>query len=162
MARFRVVLVAIAAFSLAVATGWWAGGEPTRYQATVIDVIDGDTIVVDFANATTVTVRILGIDTPETKHPEMGVECFGPEASDYAKRRLMNAHVRIEFDRERTDKYGRTLAHVYRDGSRFSDELLAAGLAEWFVLPPNGRYSRTQLQLELVARARDVGMWGAC
>lgn len=151
-----------AAFSVAAAVGWWAGGEPAKFSATVVEVIDGDTIVVQFADANVATVRILGVDTPETKHPEVGVECFGPEASAYAQSRLAGRAVRVEFDREIRDKYGRLLAHVWIDGSRFGDELLRNGLAEWFVLPPNGLYARAQLHLELSARAGRVGMWNAC
>jgi micrococcal nuclease len=162
MARVRAVLVAGAAFCMAAAVGWWSGGEPADYVATIVEVIDGDTVVARFADGHTATVRILGVDTPETKHPTVGVECFGPEASAYTTSRLTGRGVRVELDREVHDKYGRLLAHIWLDGHRISDELLRRGLAEWLVLPPNGRYAREQLLLELNARAGGVGMWSAC
>ncbi len=161
MARSWVVLVAGAAL-FAAAAGWWVAGEPAVHTVTVVDTVDGDTLVVRFDDGTEATVRLLAVDTPETKHPTVGVECFGPEASAYTHRRLLGVRVAIELDVEAHDRYGRLLAHVWIDGHRYADELLALGLAELYVLPPNGEYARTQLRLELDARRRGVGLWGAC
>jgi micrococcal nuclease len=165
MARLRVGLVALAAgigVLGAAGTGWWAAGAPAVHPATVVTVVDGDTIEVALVDGRHTTVRILGVDTPETKHPEIGVECFGPEAAAHTAARLAGRRIELELDRETVDPYGRLLAHVWLDGRRFADELLAAGLAESLVIAPNGRHARTQLALELAARARRVGMWGAC
>ena len=162
MARFRAGLVASAAFVTAVAVGWWSGSEPAVYPATVVDTIDGDTIVVRYDDGRTETVRILGIDTPETKHPTAGIECFGPEASAYTSARLRGARVVIELDVEPFDDYGRRLSHVRVDGHSYADELLQLGLAEMFAIAPNDARAREQLAIELDARAAGAGLWTAC
>jgi micrococcal nuclease len=162
MVRLRAGLVAPAALTVAAAVGWWSASEPAVYPATVIEVVDGDTIVVRYDGGRTETVRILGVDTPETKHPTTGVECFGPEASSYTAARLGGARVGIEPDVEPFDDYGRRLAHVRVDGHSYADELLRLGMAEVFSLPPNDSRARAQLAIELDARARGVGLWTAC
>jgi micrococcal nuclease len=85
-------------------------------QATVVRVIDGDTIVVHIGERDENT-RLLGIDTPETHKPNTPVECFGPEASDRMAALLPpGTVVRLVRDVEARDRYGRLLAYVYRDG----------------------------------------------
>jgi len=59
------------------------------------------------------TVRLIGVDTPETVDPRQPVEYFGKEASDFTKQLASGKGVRLEFDQDRTDRYGRTLAYVY-------------------------------------------------
>lgn len=152
----------LVAAMVGVVVGRWIGSEPARYPATVLEVVDGDTIVVAFTDGRRATIRVLGVDTPETKHPTVGLECFGPEAFAFTRAAVLGTQVAIEFDRERFDKFGRVLAHVWHRGRSLGDELLERGLAEWFVLPPNGKHAREQLALELVARARRRGLWGAC
>jgi micrococcal nuclease len=162
MARSRAVLVAVATVLLGAVGGWWAGGEPATYAARVIETIDGDTIVVRFHDGSTETVRILGIDTPETEHPTIGVECFGPEAKAATRDRLLGEAVRLEFDIERRDRYGRLLAHLWHGGELYGETLLRDGLAEWYVLPPNGLHQRSMLRTELEAQAAGRGLWSAC
>ena len=167
MARSRAVVVAsLAAVSVlgASALGWWLGGlaRTADPEVRVVEVIDGDTIVVALANGTTDTVRLLGVDTPETKHPTKGVECFGPDASAFTKHALTGRVVRLESDIERRDIYGRRLAFVWVDGHRFNDLLLRLGYARFLVIPPNGRYGRDLLAAELAARRSDRGLWGEC
>src|SRR5690348_2856653 len=87
----------------------------TDGKATVVRVVDGDTIVVHI-NGSDETVRILGIDTPETHKPDTPVECFGPQASDRMTALLpKGTTVRLVRDVEARDRYGRLLAYVYRD-----------------------------------------------
>jgi len=167
MVRSRAVVVAsLAAVSVlgASALGWWLGGlaRTAAPSVRVVEVIDGDTVVVAFANGTTDTVRLLGVDTPETKHPTKGVQCFGPEASEFTKHALTGRVVRLESDIERRDIYGRRLAYVWVDGHRFNDVLLRRGYARFLVIPPNGRYGRNQLASELDARRHRRGLWGEC
>lgn len=167
MARSRAVVVAtLAAASVLGASvlGWWLG-EVARTAAPtvrVIEVVDGDTIVVAFPDGATDTVRLLGVDTPETKHPTKGVECFGPEASAFTKRRLTGRVVRLESDVERRDVYGRRLAYVYLRGHRYEDELLRRGYARFLVIPPNDAHGRALLAAELDARRHRRGLWGVC
>ena len=167
MVRSRAVVVAtLAAASVLGASvlGWWLGrlertAEPS---VRVVEVIDGDTIVVAFANGATDTVRLLGVDTPETKHPTKGVECYGPEASAFTTRRLTGRVVRLESDVQRRDVYDRRLAYVHLDGHRFEDVLLRKGYARFLVIPPNDAHGRDLLAAELDARRHRRGLWGDC
>lgn len=134
---------------------------PGGPQAEIAAVIDGDTLDVTLAGRRE-RVRLLGVDTPETVDPHRPVGCFGPEASAFTARRLAGRTVRLRFDRQRRDRYGRLLAYVEVDGRRFNDELLTGGYARLLVIPPNGRHGRVMLDEELAARAARRGLWGAC
>jgi micrococcal nuclease len=158
-----VIVAALAATSLG---GWRLGtarsaGGPDGSSARVASVIDGDTIEVVMAGRPD-RVRLLGVDTPETVDPHRPVGCYGPEASAYTKGRLAGRTVRLRFDRQRRDRYGRLLAYVEIDGRRFNDELLAGGYARLLVIPPNGRHGRVMLDEELAARSAGRGLWGTC
>jgi micrococcal nuclease len=162
MTRSRVVVVAIVLAAASI--GGWRLGEARRAATagwTVIDVLDGDTIRVERDRGTE-TVRLLGIDTPETHHPTKPVECFGPEAASYTKAQLRGRSVQLEVDIEARDRYGRRLAYVIVDGERFNDELLRLGYARLLVIEPNHAHARTMLQEELDAKRAGRGLWGAC
>ena len=90
-------------------------------------VVDGDTFVLD----NRAKIRLWGADTPETVHPRLPVEPFGPEAVDFTKRFIARGGgaVRLQMDRERIDKYGRFLAYVWVDDRMLNEELIRAGLA---------------------------------
>jgi len=161
MARSRAVVVAVvAAASLG---GWWLGrhGHGTVRSVRVVHVVDGDTIEVDEGGRRE-TVRLLGVDTPETVDPRKPVQCYGPEASAYTKQRLEGRGVRLELDVERRDRYSRLLAYVIVDGRRFNDELLEGGYARLLVIAPNGLHARTMLLQELAAKRDGRGLWGTC
>lgn len=162
MARSRAVVV-VTVLAAASVAGWWVGDQRRAADAAyrVVDVVDGDTIVVA-RGSTRDTIRLLGIDTPETHHPTKGVQCYGPEASAYTTRRLLGRSVRLEDDVETHDVYGRHLAYVYVDGERFEDELLRLGYARLLVIEPNVDHARTMLDEELRARRRHTGLWDAC
>lgn len=161
MARPWAVVVAIlAAASLG---GWWLGEQRRTAEAEwrVVAVQDGDTIEVA-RGAERDTVRLLGVDTPETIHPDRPVECFGPEASAYTSQRLLGRSVRLEDDVEKRDRYDRRLAHVIVDGDRFNEELLRLGYAELLVIEPNHAHARAMLSAELEAEREGRGLWSAC
>lgn len=143
--------------------GWWLG--VARHGGVgpvpVVDVIDGDTVEVAVAGRRE-TVRLLGVDAPETVHPHLPVECFGPEAAAFTRSRLLGRTVRLRFDRVRRDGYGRLLAYLEVEGERFNDVLLAGGYATLLVIPPNGSEGRTLLDRELEARRLGRGLWKAC
>ena len=103
-----------------------------------------------------------GFDTPETHHPRKPVQCYGPEAAAHTASRLFGQVVRLEDDVERHDIYGRRLAYVYLDGHNYERELLQQGYARLLVIEPNHAHARAMLDDELNARARHVGLWGAC
>ena len=157
-------VVTITALVVASVTGFWIGThrDDARPSVRVVDVLDGDTIVVAFADRTRDTVRLLGIDTPETHHPTKPVECFGPEAAAYTARRLLGRAVTLESDVEARDLYGRRLAYVLLDGERFNDELLRRGFARLLVIAPNRGHAHELLEAELAAEAADRGLWRHC
>ena len=163
MAHPRAVVVATLLAAASV-SGWWLGDQrrTAQPQARVIRAIDGDTVVVAFGDGTTDTVRLLGVDTPETHHPTKPVQCFGPEAAAYTARRLTGRVVRLEGDVETRDVYGRRLAYVIVDGERFNDELLRRGYARLLVIAPNGAHARVELEAELTARREHRGLWAHC
>ena len=168
MARSRAAVVAILAAALAGGSvaGRWLGEQRRAAHdtdvAVVTRVLDGDTIAIRTRAGTTDTVRLLGVDTPETQHPDRGVECFGPEAAAHTVQRLSGASVRLEGDVEARDRYDRRLAYVYLDGARFNDELLRLGYARLLVLDPNRLHARALLRAELEARSAGRGLWSEC
>lgn len=88
-------------------------------------VIDGDTLLL----ADGARVRLIGVDCPETVKPHHPVEPFGPVASAFTKSFVAGGKVRLQFDRERIDRYDRFLAYVFVDDAMLNEELLRAGLA---------------------------------
>jgi micrococcal nuclease len=153
-----------AVLAAASAGGWWVGEQQrtARPQVRVVNALDGDTVIVAFADGRTDTVRLLGVDTPETHHPTKPVGCFGPEAAAFTARRLTGRVVRLEGDVEVRDLYGRRLAYIIVDGERFNDELLRRGYARLLVIAPNGAHARAELTAELDARRHGRGLWGEC
>src|SRR5204862_6077010 len=119
-----------------------SGGDSLTVR--VVAVVDGDTLDVT-SGGRRERVRLLGVDTPETVDPHRPVGCYGPEASAFTHQRLGGRAVRLRFDRQRRDRFGRLLAYVEVDGRRFNDELLAGGYARLLVIPPNGRHGRATL-----------------
>lgn len=129
--------------------------------ADVTRAIDGDTIEVRY-DGRTEDVRYIGVDTPETVKPGAPVECFGPEAHDFNAERVEGHSVRLEFDAERRDVYGRLLAYV-RVGDEFINaELVRGGYATTLTIPPNDRYADQFARLEREASAKGLGLWGEC
>jgi len=164
MTRSRVVVVAILA---AASLGGWRLGQARRaatVEWTVVNVVDGDTIEVERGvdGRDTDTVRLLGVDTPETHHPTKPVECFGPEAASFTDEHLAGRSVQLEYDIEGRDRYGRRLAYVVVDGERFNDELLRRGYARLLVIEPNHAHARTMLREELDAERAGRGLWSEC
>lgn len=111
-----------------------------NYRTTVLRVVDGDTIVVNY-NGAEEKVRLIGVDTPESVHPDSGRNNeAGIAASEYTKNRLEGQEVDLEFDVQQRDIYGRLLAYVYIDGVMFNKILLEDGIANLATYPPNVKY----------------------
>lgn len=125
---------------------------------TVTSVVDGDTIKVEQLG----TLRLIGIDTPETKHPSKPVECFGAEASEFATTNLLNKQVYLEFDpAQRIDKYNRTLAYVFReDGFFYNKESIAQGYAFSYTKYPHPKLEEFN-NSQKDARNSNSGLWSA-
>jgi micrococcal nuclease len=133
-------------------------------SATVKRVVDGDTIEIAIGGKTE-RVRLIGIDTPETKHPTKGVECYGPEASAYTEQLLpTGTALRVERDIEARDKYGRLLLYVYiADRNVFVNlDLVMNGYARPMVFEPNTAHKADFAQAATQAELRNVGLWQAC
>ena len=105
-------------------------------------------------------VRLLNIDTPETKHPQRGMECLGPEATAFLEDRLTpGEEIELEFDVDQRDRYGRVLAGVFADGSLVNAEIARAGFGAAVYYAPNRRFLHEVQQAEDEARAEGVGLF---
>ena len=132
-------------------------------HATVKEVIDGDTVKVSLGGRT-VTVRLIGVNTPETKHPRKPVECWGPEASRHTHDILPSGtDVWLERDAETLDRYGRMLAYLHTDAGLFVNlDLVSGGWAEPYPFPPNTTFRAEFARAAAAAREQSLGLWGAC
>ncbi len=127
----------------------------------VVHVVDGDTIVVNIDNRD-VTVRLYGIDTPETVKPNTPVACYGTEASDHTKQLLTGRRVTLKPDptQDRVDKYGRTLAYVWRDDGLFVNlDLVENAFAREYTYKNPYQYQSQFRSLEATAKANHAGLW---
>lgn len=144
----------------------------TFKEATVTRVVDGDTIVVDMQGQS-YKVRLIGVNTPETKHPRKGVEYFGKEASDYTTRELTGKTVYLQKDVSDTDKYGRLLAYVWLTRPAtdnptndeitkymFNSKLVENGYANASTYAPDIKYQEIFRSRENIARENKYGLWG--
>ncbi len=126
----------------------------------VVRVIDGDTIQVCCVFGDRVTVRYVGVDTPETHHPMKGVEHFGMEAAEANRKLVDGKTVRLEFDVQQLYRYGRTLAYVYlEDGTFVNAWLVENGYAMVMTVPPNVKYEGLFRKLQREARETGRGLW---
>jgi micrococcal nuclease len=133
-------------------------------NGVVVRVVDGDTVQIT-VNGSTESVRLIGVDTPETVDERKPVQCYGPEASAHTKQLLpAGTAVHIERDAEVRDKYGRLLAYVYRssDGLFVNLELVTGGYGSVLAIKPNVTYESVFRDAEATARQRGIGLWGTC
>lgn len=141
------------------------GSEPDEAapgtNALVTRVVDGDTVEARFRGRS-LDVRLIGIDTPESVAPGQPVGCFAIAASRYTTRRLEGERVRLEFDVERIDPFGRTLAYVWLGDELFNETLVREGYAFVSTFPPNVRYVDRFQAAQREARAGERGVWGRC
>jgi micrococcal nuclease len=131
---------------------------------TILNVIDGDTVDIDI-NGNTERVRLIGVNTPETKHPTKPIECFGPEASAYLTQLLpKGTHVRIERDIEARDRYGRMLLYLYRelDNLFINLDLVLRGYGTPMSIEPNIFHRNDFVHAAALAETTNVGLWQAC
>jgi endonuclease YncB( thermonuclease family) len=132
------------------------------YQVT--DVVDGDTFKARI-DGKEITVRMLGINTPEVVDPRKPVECFGPEASVETKSLLAGRKVKLALNpnREKTDIYNRLLAYAYRDDGLFINELLIQeGFAREYTVGKAYQYQSKFRNAENIAKTALKGLWGKC
>ena len=149
------------------------------YKAKIERVVDGDTAIVSFifddgSKYLKERVRFLGVNTPETVHPNKPVEFYGKEASNFTKSQLTDQIVWLQTDIEVKDRYGRMLAYVWlrepsekdfdnEDSIReymFNAKLLLDGYAQLMTIQPNSRYSNLFVYFQREAREAKKGLWG--
>jgi micrococcal nuclease len=161
------VLVGLLAFTALAGCGSGDGSGldpaelPRTVRAHVVRAVDGDTALVRLRGDTEY-VRYIGVDTPETVKPGTPVQCYGPRAHDYDQRLVAGRTVRLVFDREREDVYGRLLAYVYA-GRRFVNAaLVRGGYARTLTIPPNTAHADLFARLAQRAARHGRGLWGRC
>ena len=118
-------------------------------------VVDGDTIIITNGER----VRLIGVDTPETKHPRKPVEYYGKEATAFTNRMVSGKVVKLKYDQQRRDKYGRLLAYVYlMDGTFLNAEKIKQGYGYAYTKFPF-KYLEEFRQYEKEAREAKRGLW---
>jgi len=133
-------------------------------KATVIKHIDGDTVRVRFSNppkdiSSEETIRLLGVDTPETVHTKKAVQRFGKEASEYTENSLLGKDVYIAFDWDLRDRYKRLLAYIYTESGRcFNAVLIQEGYGHAYLRFPFQFMEEFKI-LEQEARQQKRGLW---
>jgi micrococcal nuclease len=155
-----LVALALAGAFAAMSPG---GGPPAASgeDVAVVRVVDGDTLIVTGG----VRVRLIGINTPESVDPRRPVECFGKDAAAALARLVPpGTSVRLSYDVERTDRFGRTLAYLYRqpDGLFVNAALVEQGYAQPATYPPNVAHAVEFGALARQARQGNIGLWSAC
>jgi len=135
----------------------------------VSSAIDGDTLKL----STGEYVRLIGVDTPESRYNNKLVrDCkrsrrdkdailkMGREASNFTRKLVEGKRVKLAFDLQKHDKYGRLLAYVYlEDGTFVNGKIVEEGYAKVMTIPPNVKYAKTFLLLEREARQKGSGLW---
>jgi micrococcal nuclease len=149
-----LVLAAVAVGSRVAAPDGGTAGDRVR-SAVVTRVVDGDTVILSGVGRS----RLIGVDTPEVHG---GAECYGREASAFAKRLLTGRRVRYELGTQPRDRYGRALVYLTLAGGAFVNELLVMrGYARPLAIAPNVRYAVRFRERAREARAGRRGLWSA-
>lgn len=168
--------LAILALTIGLALIGWAGQEFNWFtqppgvlgqsQPGLYDVVrfsDGDTIVVNM-NGTEEIIRMIGVDTPETHHPDLPVQCYGPAAAAFTKNLIGTQKVRLEADptNQNRDRYGRLLRYVYLPGGTLvQNEIISQGYGFAYTFFPFTKKDEFVLS-ENTAKAENRGLWGNC
>jgi micrococcal nuclease len=138
------------------------------WEAVVVGVGSGNTIDVEVPDGAVYRVRMLGINAPRIGAPEIGDECFGPEAAEFLEGIILGSPVRLQADVSDMDASGRLLRHVWmRDPTTGAEifvgaMLVSEGYAEALSNPPDLAMAPVLEAAEAEARARGNGMWSAC
>jgi len=155
--------IAVVVLLVAAARLWHTSQQPPpppevldEQEYDVQRVVDGDTLLLTDRSR----VRLMGVDTPETVKPDHPIEKWGPEASAFTKKFVAGGRVRLQFDKEREDQYGRVLAYVFVGDKMLNEELLRQGLARF---TPQYRFSQSMKnrfrKAQEEARIHRRGLW---
>jgi len=148
----------------------WADRIPARAApATLVDVVDGDTIEIRTREGDTETVRLIGVDTPETRDPRRPVQCFGAEATRFTSLMLSlvpDGTVYVERDVSDRDRFGRLLRYVWLeiDGQPYllNEAIARSGFGDSSAYPPDVKHQDRIDDGERFAREYGLGLWQAC
>ena len=132
----------------------------SKIKYEVIRIVDGDTYELIDTNGVKFKIRLIGVDTPETKHPRKGKEPYGPESTAFAKRHLSDKTIKLKFEIDTFDRYNRVLAHVYLKRNHFNLMLLDSGMAKTSFYKPNFEYKKVFTKAEKKAKSERIGLWG--
>lgn len=137
---------------------------PGAFDATVVRVVDGDTVIAQVGGrGPKLRVRLVGVDTPETVKPNTPVACFGHQASSFTRSLLQGRRVRAAYEQERTDSYGRQLWDLWLPDGRYVQGLLvASGAARAYPYRPNTTYADVLADAQRRAERERRGLWGSC
>lgn len=176
MRKLKRTVVSIIVLVLAAAAAWVyaeikGGTEPAEAVPSnaegpykVTRVVDGDTLKIK-DSSDEVTIRLIGVDTPETKHPNKGVECWGPEATNLMEDLAEGQDVFLETDdtQESVDRYDRRLAYVWKDdGTLLNLEMITQGAGREYTYDKPYEYVDTFKSAESEARKNNLGLWEKC
>ena len=155
MGNFKSLKKAINSLIIVLLWIIFSSAQSQQIWRTCVIVIDGDTIILDGNEI----VRLIGIDTPETKDPRKPLQYYGREAYEFTKRLVEGKKVRLAYDLNKEDKYGRTLAYVYlEDGTFLNAEVVKQGYGfayRYFLF----KYFDEFKQYEIEARENEIGLW---
>ncbi len=165
--RVAAVIAAVCAALIAASCGTDGPGDPgdaVEANATVVRVVDGDTLVVDIGGVDE-RLRLIGINTPESVDRNRPVMCFGKEASAHLAELVPpGTAIRIERDVEARDRYDRLLGYVSRasDGDFVNLRMVTDGFADQYTFPPNVEHVDTFRAAAGAAWDAGVGLWSVC
>jgi micrococcal nuclease len=130
-------------------------------EYSVSKVVDGDTFWVNDGSAKGKKIRLIGVDAPESRNTgRKKIGHFGMESKKYLSTMLAGKKVRLEFDVDPIDRYGRTLAYVYlKDGTFVNAELVRQGYAMVLTVAPNVKHADVFAKLQAEARKNRRGLW---
>lgn len=163
------LLIVILSFITLIRPEWFETGSNLQFAAVqpgfyrVEEVYDGDTIGVDM-NGKLERIRLIGVDTPETHHPSLPVQCFGRAAGNFTKTLINNQSVRLEADPQNMnrDRYNRLLRYVYLpDGNLINKTIIIEGYGFAYTYFPFTKSEEFKVA-ELLAKTQNKGLWGSC
>ena len=132
-------------------------------QVRVLEVIDGDTIKLSNGRS----LRYIGLDTPEIRIKDKSgnfkylPQPFSLEAKEFNRKLVEGKNIRVEFDIEKTDRYGRLLGYCFVDKTFVNAKLIEQGYAVLYTYPPNVKYVELFIDAQKKARKRKKGLWGS-
>lgn len=135
-----------------------AGTKSSYEYGRVVSITDGDTIRVKVDNEEMI-IRLIGIDTPETNHPNEPLQCYGPEAKRAIEKLILYKKVRLEKDVSNKDRYDRYLRYVWFNDTFVNEYMVANGYAFSYEYKPDTKYQETLEKAQETAERNGFGLW---